>query len=187
MAGPIPQIPVQEDGPDLSASHSKHSRVLAVGSQSQIPATLSGGSFLNEHTFLCFMNEGKREWNSCPLGRVRFLPLCTQPAAVVTAWAWQRFWECCCSGKCILEKKMKEIERERLRCRELGCLDGAGRVYPAWRQLQGQWWSKTALEVGGEILLLPLPHISSSRFHFIYYVFNKGEGVFLALSIESGL
>lgn len=126
MAGPIPQIPVQEDGPDLSASHSKHSRVLAVGSRSQIPATLSGGSFLNEHTFLCFMNEGKREWNSCPLGRVRFLPLCTQPAAVVTAWAWQRFWECCCSGKCILEKKMKEIERERLRCRELG-LPGWGR------------------------------------------------------------
>lgn len=41
-----------------------------------------------------------------------------------------------------------------------------GFIYPAW----SQWWSRTALDTGGEILLLLFAHISSSHFQFIYYV-----------------
>lgn len=143
-----------------------------AGSRCQMPAMLPGGSFLNEHTLLCFMNEGKREWSSLlSPGRGEISPsLYLACLSEWPQWAWQRFWECCCSGKCIVEKEIKQIERERLGCWEFG-LPGWGRkglVYPAWRQLQSQWWNRTALDTGGEILLLLLAHISSSCFQFIY-------------------
>lgn len=51
-----------------------------------------------------------------------------------------------------------------------GCLHGTGRVCPARRHLQSQWWRKTVVQMEEETFAFShwLRHFSSSRFLFIY-------------------